>query len=92
VADLFAVKELLGHKDVKSGAEGQKNWFSESDPEWTKKDAVKWEIKKRAELERALTGTTWLSLPVRYLDHAIIQFIDKTTPKKTSSSKTSACT
>jgi hypothetical protein len=23
VADLFAVKELLGHKDVKSGAEGQ---------------------------------------------------------------------
>jgi hypothetical protein len=24
VADLFAVKELLGHKDVKNGAEGQK--------------------------------------------------------------------
>ena len=24
MADLFAVKELLGHKDVKSGAEGQK--------------------------------------------------------------------
>jgi hypothetical protein len=28
VADLFAVKELLGHKDVKSGAEEQKTGSS----------------------------------------------------------------
>ena len=46
-------------------------------PRWTKKDATRWEIEKRAELEKALSGTSWFTLIVRYLDHAKIQFTSK---------------
>jgi len=48
--------------------------YTEARPEWTKKDAVKWEVSKRAELLKLSTGTGWLTLALRYLDHARMQF------------------
>ena len=56
--------------------------YTAADPKWRRIDATRWEIDKRAELEKVSIGTSWFTLAVRYLDHAKVQFTPKSYHEK----------
>lgn len=56
--------------------------YTESNPEWTKKDATRWEIETRKRLLTVSRGTDWLTFSTRYLDYAKARYTRKTYQEK----------